>query len=64
LRVIFATCVVCFALAIYSGHRIISETHLHLGDEPSMVPGAAKRLHRDSTAMFDDYARRAALSRR
>jgi len=55
---------VCFALAIYSGHRIISETHLHLGDEPSMVPGAAKRLHRDNTAMFDDYARRAALSRR
>src|SRR5262249_48618235 len=45
LRVVFSLCVLCLALAIYSGYRILAETHLHT--EPSPIPGALQ-AHRDS----------------
>jgi hypothetical protein len=51
LRAIFAICLVCFASAIYSGYRIVSETHLHT--EPSPVPGVSRSLHRDSIASLE-----------
>jgi hypothetical protein len=47
----------CFALAIYSGHRIVSETHLYTSSEPSPVPGVAKGLHRDSIAVLEQAQR-------
>src|SRR5262249_36023175 len=56
-RVIFAICVVCFALAIYSGHRIVSETHLPPIYEPSPVPGVSRGLHRDSIATLEQAQR-------
>ena len=55
LRAVSAICAVCFALAIYSGHRIISETHLHTG--PSPIPGGSSSLHRDSTAALEQAQR-------
>ncbi len=57
MRIVFATCVLCFGLAIYSGFRIVSDTHLHLGDEPSLIPGAPKSLHGDSIAALDQAQR-------
>ncbi len=57
MRAVFAICAVCFALAIYSGHRIVSETHLHAGDEPSLIPGASTSLHRDSIATLEQEQR-------
>jgi hypothetical protein len=55
LRAIFAICVVCFASAVYSGYRIVSETRLHI--EPSPVPGAARSLHPDSIAALEQEQR-------
>ena len=48
MRAVFAICAVCFALAIYSGQRIVSETHLHASNDPSPVPGVSRSAHRDS----------------
>jgi hypothetical protein len=47
----------CFALAIYSGHRIVSETHLHTSSEPSLVPGVPRGLRRDSIATLEQAQR-------
>jgi hypothetical protein len=55
LRFVFAICVLCFALAIYSGHRIIAETHLHT--EPSPIPGASRTEHRDNIATLEQAQR-------
>jgi len=57
MRAVFAICALCFALAIYSGHRIVSETHLHPSSEPSRVPGMAKSQHRYSIAALDQEQR-------
>jgi hypothetical protein len=57
LRAIFAICVLCFALAVYSGHRIVSETHLHTADEPWRVPGVPPSPHRDSIAALEQAQR-------
>jgi hypothetical protein len=57
LRVVFAICVLCFALAIYSGHRIVSETHLHAGGEALLIPGASKSPPRDRTATLEQAQR-------
>ena len=51
MRAIFAICLVCFASAVYSGYRIVSETHLHI--EPSPVPGVSRGLQRDSIASLE-----------
>jgi hypothetical protein len=56
LRVVFAICVLCFALAIYSGHRIVSETH-PTSYEPSPVPGVSRGPDRDSTATLEQAQR-------
>jgi hypothetical protein len=47
----------CFALAIYSGQRIVSETHLHTNAEPSPVPGVPRGLQRDSIAVLEQAQR-------
>jgi len=57
LRVVFAICALCFALAIYSGHRIVSDTHLPASAGPSQVPGVPKGLHRDSIAALEQEQR-------
>lgn len=57
LRVVFAVCALCFALAIYSGHRIVAETHLHTSDGPSPVPGVSKGPYRDSLASLEQEQR-------
>jgi hypothetical protein len=57
LRVVFAICVVCLALAIYSGHRILSETHFHQGDEALRVPGVPNSAQRDSIASLEQAQR-------
>lgn len=57
MRVIFAICVVCFAFAIYSGHRIVSESHFATSTEPSRVPGAPKSPYRDSIATLEQAQR-------
>jgi hypothetical protein len=44
LRVVFSLCALCLVLAIWSGYRIVTETHLHT--EPSPISGVA--AHRDS----------------
>jgi hypothetical protein len=59
LRVISAICVLCFALAVYSGHHIVSETHLHASHEPSRVPGMSKNAH-DTAALEQAQRMRAA----
>jgi hypothetical protein len=55
LRAIFAVCAVCLALAIYSGHRIMAETHLHTG--PSPIPGASRSLHRETFETLEQAQR-------
>lgn len=55
LRVVFAVCALCFALAIYSGHHIVSETHLHT--EPSPIPGVSRSPHRESIAALEQEQR-------
>jgi len=57
LRVLVAICVMCFALAIYSGHRIVSETRFPSSYEPSPVPGVPKSQHRDSIAALEQEQR-------
>ena len=57
MRVVFAICAVCFALAIYSGQRIVSETHFPSSLEPSPVPGASRGPHRDSIAALEQVQR-------
>jgi hypothetical protein len=57
LRAVFVTCVVCFALAIYSGGRIVSETHLHMGDAPVTIPGVSNGSDRDSSAAVEQAQR-------
>lgn len=57
LRAVFAICVLCFGLAIYSGHRIVSETQLHRADEPSLVPGMPKSPRRDTIAALEQEQR-------
>jgi hypothetical protein len=54
-RAVFAICAVCLALAIYSGHRIMAETHLHT--EPSPIPGVSNGAHRDSIATLEHAQR-------
>jgi hypothetical protein len=39
LRAVFAICLLCFALAAYSGHSLVSEIKLYPSGEPSPVPG-------------------------
>ena len=56
MRVVFAICLLCLALAIYSGHRIVSETH-PTSYEPSPVPGVSRGLHRDSIATLEQAQR-------
>ncbi len=46
MRVVFSVCALCFALAIYSGYRIVADTQLHT--EPSPIPGAFQAAHRES----------------
>ena len=57
MRVILTISVVCFASAIYAGHRIVSETHFPRSYEQSPVPGVPKRLHRDSIATLEQAER-------
>ncbi len=57
MRAVFAICVVCFALAIYSGSRIVSETHLHTGDAAVAIPGVTNGSDRDSFAAVDQAQR-------
>lgn len=57
MRVVFAVCALCFALAIYSGHQIVSETHLHLSSAPFPVSGGPGSPHRDSLAALEQQQR-------
>ena len=57
MRVVLAICILCFALAIYSGHVILTETHLPSSYEPSRVPGVTKSPHRDSIAALEQEQR-------
>lgn len=57
MRVICAICVLCLAFAIYSGHRIASETHFATSYEPSRVPGASKSPDRDNIATLEQAQR-------
>ena len=57
MRAVSVILVLCFALAIYSAHRILSETHLHAGNEPSPVPGMSTRLDRETIATLDQAQR-------
>ena len=53
MRVIVAIFVLSVASAIYSGHRIVSETHFPRSYEPSPVPGVPRGLQRDSMATLE-----------
>ena len=57
MRAVFAICGVCFAVAIYTGHHIISETHFPRSYEISRVPGVAKGPPRDSIASLEQAQR-------
>jgi len=57
LRVVFAICVLCFAAAIYSGHRIVSETRLPRSYPASPISSASKGPHRDSIASLEQEQR-------
>ena len=57
MRVVFAICVLCLATAIYSGHRIVSETHFPRSYGLSPVPGAPKSPPRDSLATLEQAQR-------
>ena len=53
MRVMLTISLLCVASAIYSGHRIVSETHFPRSYAPSPVPGVSRGLHRDSTATLE-----------
>ena len=57
MRAVFAICIVCLVAAVYSGYRIVSETHLYPSDDPSPVPGVAASLHRDSIGTLEQAQR-------
>ena len=57
MRAVFAICVVCLALAIYSGACIVSETRLHTGDAPAGIPGVSNGSDRDSMASVEQAQR-------
>lgn len=57
LRVILVIFVLCLVSAVYSGHRIVSETHFPRSDARSPVPGVSRSLHRDSTATLEQEQR-------
>lgn len=57
LRVVFAICALCLAAAVYSGHRIVSESHFPASYEPSRVPGVPRSSHRDDIAALEQEQR-------
>lgn len=50
MRAVFAICAFCFVVAIYSGYRIVSDTHLPKTTDPSPIPRASNNQHQDSVA--------------
>jgi len=55
-RIVLTILALAFVAAIYSGHRIVTATHLHA--EPSPVPGMPKEAeYRDTAAALEQRLR-------